>query len=163
MPPEARQTCQNYLHNMKEKQPGQHVHGHRSLHTQAMTRLFLLDFGNPRPRQDLDRPQQTVHKFVTRKRPKVRQHPVSRALFGIEILDWRLRHGSRLKPSGLLVNWLVQPNKLCQPRQSPDLSLPSSQSSTSLGLLFIARRRIIVLKTAQSPSDLSEKSCLPGC
>ena len=53
----ARTTCANFGANMKEKHPGQHVHGHRSLHTQAMTRLFLLDFGNPRPGQDLDRPQ----------------------------------------------------------------------------------------------------------
>ena len=60
--------------------------------------------------------QRTI--FVTRKRPKVRQHPASRAEFGVEILDWRLRHGSRLKPCGLLVNWLAQPDELlllCQP------------------------------------------------
>ena len=66
---------------MKEKHPGQHVHGHRSLHTQAMTRLFLLDFGNPRPGQDLDR-----------------------RAFGVEILDWHVRYGSRKKPCGLLAN-----------------------------------------------------------
>ena len=78
----TRPTCPNFGANMKEKHPDQHVHGHRSLHTQAMTRLFLLDFGNPRPGQDLDR----------------------RAEFGVEILDWHVRYGSRKKPCGLLAN-----------------------------------------------------------